>query len=169
MTMPEELFRDLMNRTVFNYEFIKQRQGKEGPYEVTQLVSAVIMAVGLPREQELGCYLRGFTLEQAQQAYGLPVFSVLTSHPEYGICNMNDLARMFRNAVAHGHIELGPWHPEPDTIGTITLEDQRAGHAGGARQKRRTQPLTLDELERTLYAFQRMANDIYDIANRRTA
>lgn len=167
--MPEELFRDLMNRTIYNYEFIKERQGREGPYEVTQLVSALITAVGLPREQDLSEYFQEITLEQAQQTFGLPAFSVLASHPEYGIRNMNDLARMFRNAVAHGNIEFGRWHAQPDTIGTITLEDHRTDRASGARQERRTQPLTVHELERTLYAFQRMANDIYDIATRRTA
>jgi hypothetical protein len=164
--MPEVVFRDLMNNTIYNYEFVKERQSEHGPYEVTQLISSFVMVAGLPRERDIYSGLESISIEEARTEYGLPNIAVVADAAEYEIRHMADLAGMFRNAVAHGNLTFYPV-PRGNTIGSLRFSDQRKRN--NVLQKRYSNELTIQQVEDTLYAFQKIAQALYDRATRRTA
>lgn len=90
--MPEYAYRDLMRRTIANYEFIRDHK-EYGLYEVTQLVNSFVAVVGYPRERAIGELLRTVTIEQGR-ALGLPQIPVISSSPNYRAESVADQAAM---------------------------------------------------------------------------
>ena len=101
--MPHEAIRDLMHRTMVNLRFIEKQASKEGPYEVTQLISPFLAALVHPWE-EYKQELNGFPISEAIASGWPELAKEWPSDDDPN--NPGDLLRLVRNAFAHGNLEF---------------------------------------------------------------
>ena len=158
MTMPESTYRDLMHRTITNYEFVRDNAQKDGPYEVTQLVNSFVAVVGYPRERAIGDLLKAVSIEKGRDL-GLPPIPVISSNPNYRADSVADQATMLRNAAAHGRIKFSA-DENSRQIGAITFSDENR-----ARDQRTSIALTIETVEQILYAFRNIAEYLFQQAS----
>lgn len=113
MGMPKERVRGLMERTLFNLDYIHRRQrGKDGPFEVTQLLNSFLGALIHPKEAWFEFIPMMPISELAEDGWPpIPnrydLFSPERTKPE-SPKHLQDLVRLMRNALAHGNMELIP-------------------------------------------------------------
>lgn len=101
--MPHDRVRDLLRNTMFNLEYIEERAGIDGPYEVTQLVNSFLAGLAHPWEE----YKQGLKQKSIEDAIreGWPELRKERADdvdPEH----LGDLLRLVRNSFAHGNIEF---------------------------------------------------------------
>jgi len=96
-----------MRRTMVNLEFVKERRGHGGPYEVTQLINSFMGAMVHPWEQMddiAGLDLKSITLREARirrwpvLRHELPTDKI----PKF----YGDMLKWTRHSFAHGNIQF---------------------------------------------------------------
>jgi hypothetical protein len=95
----------VMERTMFNLNFIKDRKHEKGPYEITQLVNSFLGALSHPWE-ELKEQFKKMSIRESIQDGWPKIKKELTEdeNPE----NLGHLLRLIRNSIAHGNIKFLP-------------------------------------------------------------
>ena len=103
--IPQEPVRDVMQRTMFNLQFIEEHQALHGPFEVTQLVNSFLGALAHPWEQ-FKEELKEITLSEAEAQGWPPIHKERDTDTDPQ--NLGQLLRLMRNGIAHGNIEFRP-------------------------------------------------------------
>jgi hypothetical protein len=115
----------VMERTMWNLEFIDKHKQETGPYEVTQLVNSFLGALAHPWE-ELQAEFKRRTIEEAEKD-GWPKVSK-DSPEDVDPKHLGDLLRLMRNGIAHGNIQFLPEGDcEIEFIRIVNI-DPRCGH-----------------------------------------
>jgi hypothetical protein len=105
MGMPHDPVRDIMRRTMHNLQFVEAQAGADGPYEVTQLVNSFPGALAHPWE----AYRHDLTAASLEAAHSAGWPAVAKERPsDRDPDSLGDLARLMRNALAHGNVEFLP-------------------------------------------------------------
>jgi len=102
MALPIDPIRDVMNRTMFNLEFVRERATKKGPYEVTQLVNSFLGAVCHPWEK----YPETFKMTFAQATKRGCPYTKAELQCDKEPANVAKLVNNMRDAIAHGNISF---------------------------------------------------------------
>jgi hypothetical protein len=134
--MPHEPVLDVMRRTMANLAFVEEHAGREGPFEVTQLINSFLGALAHPWEK-LSPSLDIPLEHAALQGWPIPSSEIAVGPvpPSLAV-----LIRWLRNGVAHGNLRfLSGGRGEIKAIqvenfdrgrrtwrGTITIKDMRA-------------------------------------------
>jgi hypothetical protein len=151
--MMAELFeevKDLMNRTMFNLEFVQKKKSLSGPYEVTQLVNSFLGAMAYPWEKKKE-QLRQMLLDEAERR-GWPV--IVTQEGSLDTPkSLGDLIRVMRNAMAHGNLDFESRNGE-----IVAL---RLWNRGGGEDTWRAR-VKVNDLRRFLTCFVGLANELYN-------
>lgn len=102
---PEEPVYEIMQRTMYNLEFVEKNKSIEGPYETTQLLNSFLGALAHHWEQYRK-ELNKITIEKAHSMGWPKVEKELDSdiNPKH----LGDLIRLIRNGLAHGNFILYP-------------------------------------------------------------
>lgn len=103
MGMPTAPLLDIMRRSMANLAFIEAHANPAGPYEVTQLVNTFLGALAHPFEA-LRNDLMAISLTEAADLGWPAVTGERSGDTEPS--SLGDLIRSFRNALAHGNLEL---------------------------------------------------------------
>jgi len=152
----------LMERTIRNYEDIKRRAIRDGPFEVTQLINSFLAVVAHPWDQLLDKdLLKSTSIEQPNiRRMGFPLEPPFPGERGVPPDSVHNMLRLLRNSMAHGNMlllsrsdlrELRPDSPTPRVH-----EKEIAGvRIWNMRGKTETWSAVLDitELEATLYAM----------------
>lgn len=102
--MPHVPVLDMMRRTMINLAFVERHAGKDGPFEVTQLINSFLGALAHPWER-LKTELNGISLLEAQAAgWPVPEQQGGGEQPQ----SLGDLLRLLRNGIAHGNLTFLP-------------------------------------------------------------
>ncbi len=156
MAMPSDTYRDIMVRTIANYELVKAYSGQNGGFEVTQLMNSILAVVGYPQERVLKQRLKDLTVADGRKL-GLPEIPIIASSPDYIPKNVAEQAEMIRNAIAQGRIGFFSDGHGGD-IEFIQLKDQRG--RGNNRQTREVD-LPIQLFEAILYGFGNIAHALF--------
>jgi hypothetical protein len=134
--MPYDPVRDVMRRTMANLEFIEAQKGRNGPFEVTQLLNSFMGAICHPWE----AYRTELCTRPLVDATAVGWPKIEKERPrDHEPESVGDLVRLMRNSIAHGNMEFLPsaageiralriWNEERGkrTWGAlITVEDMR--------------------------------------------
>lgn len=115
----------VMERSMFNLDFIDKHKAKDGPFEVVQLVNTFLGALAHPWE-ELKAEFKTKSIADAENDGWPKVSKDLPTDVDPK--NLGDLIRLLRNSTAHGGITFLP-------IGDCEIEhiqfvnvDPKCGH-----------------------------------------
>lgn len=153
--MPHEPVLDVMRRTMANLAFVEQHAGREGPFEVTQLINSFLGALAHPWEK-LAPSL-DMPLEQA----ALEGWPIPSSDAGVGPAppSLGDLVRLLRNGVAHGNLRF--LQGGRGEIKAIQIENF---NKAGRRTWRGT--ITVENMRSLLHQFVVLIEDIHRKAQR---
>jgi len=152
---PLEPVRDVMQRTMFNLQFIEDRQDKDGPYEVTQLINSFLGALAHPWEHFRNELNQISLSDSAGQ--GWPQIKK-ERQTDVNLKNLGDLLRLMRNGIAHGNITFLP--DERNQIRAVRLWNNNP-------QGNRTWGtiLTVDVMRSLLDRFVQLTEDLHERQN----
>ena len=103
MTMPSRPVRDLMDRTLFNLDFVKRQARENGPYEFTQLLNSCLAVICHPWEK-IRDEVENWDWIQAKACGWEPL--PLARPSDKTPSSFYDELRQLRNGLAHGNLEL---------------------------------------------------------------
>src|SRR2546421_556046 len=101
MVMPAVPVRDVMRRTIANYEFVKAHAGDPDVFEVTQLVNSFLCALIHPWEHQRRQHYPWSLSLAAAGAQGWPLLTCSVGQ----VSTLGELITVMRNALAHGRVE----------------------------------------------------------------
>ncbi|ULH14670.1 HEPN family nuclease [Deinococcus sp. KNUC1210] len=103
MIPKDSLIFHFVERTIVNLNYISDRKGESGPYEVTQLINSMLGLLIIPIEK-YGKYNRTALSNDKRFEEIKGQYATLIENRE--INSLFDFLRSLRHAFAHGNIEL---------------------------------------------------------------
>ena len=160
--MNTQSFKEIMRRSLANYEFIRPDDAKDGPYAVTQLVNSFSGAFAHAYDKTLD---KEF-LDKSKTAKSPAFRAIPTGWPSFDLdsdtdacftqlTDIRDLCRHVRNAMAHGNIEFeeDPNTREITRVHVWSLTDSGKKWGGS---------LSVTDLKTLLNVFYKFINSTFD-------